>query len=76
MKWTMIGLGIALLVALNSTPSQRISLMDSPLPPLQEDKIELKWLREGEEAPFDGLLLNEYTYERIRLKLWESDLGL
>lgn len=39
------------------------------LEPLDEEKVQVHWLREGERAPFDGLLINDYTYERIRLKL-------
>lgn len=49
-----------------------VSSIPSPPPelePLDESKVQVHWMLEGEPAPFDGLLINEYTYERIRLKL-------
>lgn len=44
----------------------------SSLPPLDETQVQAHWLSEGEPAPFEGILLNEYTYERMRLKLLEG----
>lgn len=63
-------LGTALLMLLGS------NLMNSsePLPPLDEEKIQVHWMKEGDVAPFDGLLMNDYTYHRIRLKLIEEGM--
>lgn len=72
MRWTAIGLGIALLAFLINHPCEP-SRPPTALPPLQEEMVEVHWLSEGEPAPFDGLLINPYTYERIVLKLWECD---
>lgn len=44
---------------------------ESSLPPLDESQIEVHWIAKDEPAPFDGILLNEYTYQRLRLKLIE-----
>lgn len=46
---------------------------ESSLPPLDESKVQVHWMEEGEPAPFDGILLNEYTYNRLRLKALEND---
>lgn len=74
MRWTTIGLGIVLLIGLSSTScSINHHNPESVLPPLQEDLVEVYWLSEGEIAPFEGLLMNKYSYERIMLKLWEAD---
>ena len=40
-----------------------------PLPPLEEDKVQVHWMQEGEPAPFDGILLNDYTYKRMRERI-------
>jgi hypothetical protein len=26
------------------------------------------WIKQGEKAPFDGILLNKYTFERLEQK--------
>lgn len=39
------------------------------IPELQVERVQAHWIDEGEPAPFDGILLNDYTYERLRLKL-------
>ena len=71
MERIMTGLGIVLLMFLSlrgcTLPAK------NTLPPLDEDLVEVYWISQGEEAPFSGLLMNDYTYERIRLKLWEID---
>ena len=71
MERIMTGLGIVLLMFLSlrgcTLPAK------NTLPPLDEDLVEVYWISQGEEAPFSGLLMNDYTYERIRLKLWETD---
>ena len=71
MQRIMTGLGIVLLMTLSlrgcTLPAK------NTLPPLNEDLVEVYWISQGEEAPFSGLLMNNYTYERIRLKLWEAN---
>lgn len=47
-------------------------LSPSPeLEPIDESQVQVHWIKQGEPAPFDGILLNDYTYERMRLKLGE-----
>lgn len=69
MSETMIAVGIALYLLFGNvfggpTPS-------SNLPELDESQVKVYWIEQHEPAPFDGILLNEYTYERIRLTLIE-----
>lgn len=45
----------------------------STLAPLDEAQVEVRWVSKGDEAPFDGILMNNYTFERIRLKLIEKE---
>lgn len=69
MKETMIVLATILLILyvrplhLEPTPSS--------LPELDESQVKAHWLDAGEPAPFSGILLNDYTYERLRLKIIE-----
>lgn len=70
MNWllgTTIALGLILLMLFgNGTSDQPVTL-----PPLDEDQVQVHWIKAGEPAPFEGLLINEYTYKRIRLVLLE-----
>lgn len=72
MNVTTILLVITLLMFSSNTPPKTV---ESPLPPLQEDQVQVHWMKEGDIAPFDGILMNDYTYERIRLKLLERGQG-
>lgn len=36
-----------------------------------DPSIKTHWIKKGEVAPFNGLLMNDYTYYKIRLKLNE-----
>ena len=66
MNATTILLVITLLMCLNNSCHKKTI---PELPPLDESKVQVHWMVEGEPAPFDGILLNDYTYERVRLKL-------
>lgn len=61
---------VTLLILSASLLSQAVDAPSS-LPPLDEDQIQVHWIAKGEPAPFDGILLNDYTYKRLRLKLIE-----
>jgi len=37
--------------------------------PFQSYKIRVHYMQQGEKAPFDGYLLNNYTYQRIKQTL-------
>ena len=68
MRETMIVLVVILLtlyVNVRPTPTP------STLPELDESQVQAPWINAGEPAPFSGILLNEYTYERLRLKIIE-----
>lgn len=68
MRETMIVLAVILLtlyVNVRPTPTP------STLPELDESQVQAHWINAGEPAPFSGILLNEYTYERLRLKIIE-----
>lgn len=68
MRETMIVLVVILLtlyVNVRPTPTP------SPLPELDESQVQAHWINAGEPAPFSGILLNDYTYERLRLKIIE-----
>ena len=67
MNEIMIALGLILL-----TSFVKPSTPPSDLPPLDEDKIQVHWIKKDEPAPFDGVLLNDYTYERMRLVIIEE----
>lgn len=45
--------------------------------PLEFDdpQVRAHWIKESEAAPFDGLLLNEYTYYRLRMALIECEVN-
>ena len=66
---TILLVATLLTLYVNPTLSQTTA---STLPPLDESKVQVHWISKGEPAPFDGILLNEYTYERMRLKLLEG----
>lgn len=72
MNVTTTVLVIALLTCLSSTFLPGLRPPES-LEPLDESQIEVHWISKDEPAPFDGLLMNDYTYERMRLKLIEGD---
>lgn len=75
MPWRTMLVGTALLIILNNFVATSEPHTEEPefsLPPLREELVELRWVKEGEEAPFDGLLMNSYTYERMRLKMIEG----
>ncbi|WP_201353805.1 hypothetical protein [Hydrogenimonas urashimensis] len=38
---------------------------------ISDPSINAHWMRQGEVAPFDGVLLNDYTYYKLREKLLE-----
>lgn len=38
---------------------------------INDTAIKVHWMNRGEAAPFDGILLNDYTYMKIREKLDE-----
>jgi len=38
---------------------------------VQDPEIKAHWMSKGEPAPFDGVLLNDYTYYKLRMKLNE-----
>jgi len=38
---------------------------------VQDAKIKAHWIKAGEPAPFEGILLNDYTYYKMRVKLDE-----
>lgn len=44
--------------------------------PLEFDDSQVRahWINEDEAASFDGLLLNEYTYYRLRMALIECEV--
>lgn len=44
--------------------------------PLEFDdpQVRAHWIKESEPAPFDGLLINEYTYYRLRMALIECEV--
>lgn len=69
MNETTILLAALLLTLCASIVVSSIPPPPPELEPLDESKVQVHWMLEGEPAPFDGLLINEYTYERIRLKL-------
>lgn len=35
---------------------------------IQDNRIMVHWIKQGEKAPFDGILLNKYTFERLEQK--------
>jgi hypothetical protein len=41
-------------------------------PEFKDDEIKAYWIKTGEIAPFDGILLNEKTYYELRKKLLEN----
>lgn len=38
---------------------------------IDDPSIKVHWMSRGEAAPFDGILLNDYAYMKIREKLDE-----
>jgi hypothetical protein len=42
-------------------------------PTFDDITIKAHWMRAGEIAPFDGVLLNDYTYYEIRKKLIQTE---
>ena len=38
---------------------------------IRDTQIHAHWMHAGEKAPFDGVLLNDYTYYKLRKKLNE-----
>jgi len=35
---------------------------------IQDRRIRAHWISQGEKAPFDGILLNKYTFEKLKEK--------
>ena len=68
MRKIMISLGLISLMLLNKC-SVITTNPTEKLPPLDESMVQVHWLSEGEVSPFDGILLNEYTYKRLMLKI-------
>lgn len=64
MNATTIILALSLLLNLSN-----LLVHPKPLTPLDEERIQVHWIKAGEQAPFDGILLNEYTYQRMREKI-------
>jgi len=52
-----------LLISINFSGCARVIINDP--------SIKVHWIEKGEAAPFRGILLNDYTYYRIREKLNE-----
>lgn len=67
---TLLVLSASFVGLLSFTPPSPLPSLDEPL---DESKVQVHWIKEGEPAPFDGILLNEYTYERLRLKIIELE---
>ncbi len=38
---------------------------------INDANVEAHWIKKGEPAPFSGILLNDYTYYKLRKKLLE-----
>ncbi len=69
MRKIMISLGLISLMLLNKcNVTTTTTSPTEKLPPLDESMVQVHWLSEGEVSPFDGILLNEYTYKRLMLK--------
>jgi len=41
---------------------------------IHDNRIRIHHIKQGEPAPFDGLLLNQYTYNKIKERLKECKL--
>lgn len=42
-------------------------------PTFDDVTVKAHWMKAGEIAPFDGVLLSDYTYYQLRKKLIESN---
>ena len=40
----------------------------TPVPPVA-GSVQAHWIKKGEKAPFDGILLSKETYGKLRLKI-------
>jgi len=38
---------------------------------INDSRVKAHWIKKGEKAPFSGILLNDYTYYKLREKLLE-----
>ena len=38
---------------------------------INDANVKAHWIKKGEPAPFSGILLNDYTYYKLREKLLE-----
>ncbi len=59
-------LSVSLITSLNSGCTFKQLKVD-------DVNITAHWMKKTESAPFDGILLNDYTYMQLRLKLIESE---
>jgi uncharacterized protein YceK len=40
---------------------------------VRDARVKVHWIEKGEKAPFRGILLNDYTYYKLRKKLLECE---
>jgi hypothetical protein len=46
-----------------------ISFLSCSKVEIQNGQVKAHWIKKGEKAPFSGLLINEYTYYKLRMKI-------
>lgn len=65
---------VAFLIACSVAACSTLPDYGEPLE-FDDPQIRAHWIKADEPAPFDGLLINEYTYYRIRVALIEAEVS-
>ena len=58
---------LALIIIATSCTTKRVRIIDN--------RIMAHWMVEGEKAPYDGVLLNSYTYQNLIYKVKKCKKG-